>query len=70
MRRLLSCQWKSMEHFCGEDAADWQYDMHRIMVEPTMDYADCDLGIFTSSVVIGNFGYHLCMVPSMKCYAR
>ena len=48
-----------MEKTCGKNAAEWQYKTHRAMIQPTMDFADCDLGMiifyWISNVVTGNF---------------
>ena len=48
-----------MEKTCGKNAAEWQYKTHRAMIQPTMDFADCDLGMiifyWLSNVVTGNF---------------
>ena len=44
-RKYLKCQWKGMQKTCGKHAADWQYRTHRAMIQPTMNFADCDLGI-------------------------
>ena len=44
-RKYLKCLWKTMEKTCSKNAAEWQYKTHRAMIQPTMDFADCDLGM-------------------------
>ncbi len=43
-KKMLKCSWKSVKTHCGESAAEWQYQMHRAIIKPTMDWGHCDLG--------------------------
>ncbi len=41
---MLKCNFAAIDDTCGKRAAEWQYRAHRTMIQPTMDWANCDLG--------------------------